>query len=328
VNGGVRGEIVEPGDAAPADLVPGPARPRRPRLRALAGALAVGLLAVGVLSLREPAPEQDRATPSSSGSPTAAPSSVAPATLGWTGVAEVRLGMSSREYRQLYVDASGWDSGLRVSARDDMAGCVQYEATDRTQPTVWVWVRDDMVVTVGLDGVGATPTGFGVKLGQPFSRTAGVPDGWQYYDGDRIPIAGQTRGDIRALLADTDLDGLLDHANVSIPGVACDLRPAPMRVGGSLDRMAPAQNRSVGAGDIDGLTLDEVSEVGGIVSDVRPNSPDNWFGAARVVLRDGCAAEVYWQRTPGTLSYIDRPVWADFAMGPPVVTTVTVNLPC
>lgn len=182
-----------------------------------------------------------------------------------------------------------------------------------------MWARDDRIVTVGIDPVGAAATTFGPRLGDPFGRRSALPAGWAVDTDLSILVARGSDGTTLATLADTDADGLLDYATVASPaGEECDLDPP------AIGAVGPPVT---GPDDFDGLALDGLGAVGVVVTAVSPSSPDAWFGAADLTLPGGCAAQVYWQRAPGIVPGIDRPVWADSAIGPPVVTD-TVPAPC
>lgn len=291
----------------------------RPPVAILALLLAAGV-AAAVVALQPTAPQALPPAPADSGVPsvTAASTPVTPLELTWVGFDEVRLGMPADDFQFAHRDLSGWDSTLRVPGRDRERGCIQYAISSRTGPTVWVWSRDDRIVTVGIDQVGTASTSFGIRLGDPFSRDD-VPPDWAVDDDAGILVARGVDGATLATLADTDSDGLLDYATVALPpGDECELDPSSAVVA----RPSPS-----GLGELDGLTLDGVGAVGAVVTDVTPSSPDDWFGAAAVTLAGGCPTSVQWQRAPGFVAGIDRPVWADAVLGPPVITD-TVATAC
>jgi hypothetical protein len=199
-----------------------PAPPRgyaglRDRLVPLVGGLALVAALIGaVFVVRQPelAPR-----PAMTSAPVQTPGADM---LDWTGVEQVRLGMSLDDLR-----ASFGRPGMRVMHVDGAHDCRQYTGNASDSDSPWAWVRDGEVVTVGVQFADGLPTVFGPAMGSRLEQGQESLAGWSWDAAAPVPVARSTRGAVIATLADIRGDGTLSYATVGT-STGDECQPGPI----------------------------------------------------------------------------------------------------
>lgn len=212
------------------------------------------------------------------------------AVLDDTGVGPVRLGMTAREYRGLHRPHAGWGRSSRLVALDYSHTCIQYESVAPSADVVWVWLRNEIVVAVGIEteqssgdassrlatsgsassqyGPSSEPvpgsSAFGAQLGRPLAAVAELPQRWSWERSGPLRLARRSTEAGWATLADVDGDGSLDYARTATAAAdACDVDP---RRSPELQSAVPGPATIVGdslRGVSLGLAADSVATVDG-----------------------------------------------------------------
>lgn len=268
-----------------------PAAPRsRSRGLGVAAVVAVVAVLLGIVAVREPGTPTAGVEPTGPAA-TPEPAPDAPDTLDVGGFGPVRLGQTSREYREAACGGVCPHGPPMQVAYDETNRCELRELPIGERPTLprsWAWVRDDTVVSVGISlghGPTATPVWPDMALGEPLGREDPRLSGWEWDGAAPVAVARTTDQGVVTTLADIDRDGSLDYATVATAsGEACQLPDDHLAVGLPTGEVSTIDDAAL-HGLALGMPVEEASRLPGWT--VAEGMIEDAYDGCRVFFRDG-----------------------------------------